>query len=435
VEEGSALTPEIVRFLATGEGQALLHFASTLPSERLTRLSRLRRFCQPALAAAIVELLELRRRAEQRFSNSEVLFFTPEALEQATSEVLATWRTSHFPKNTLILDACCSIGSDTLALARRGPVIAVDRSLLRLTCAHANLATVAPKAPATFLCQDVGTLDLARLRRKGVSAVFCDPSRRVSTLQGTHRLCHLEALSPPLSWLKELKKYFEWGAMKLPPTADLSPLLDEHCIVEYVGEIGECSEATLWWGEAISRLCDQTDYMPPFTCATVLHKTGAASTLLPTSKPSCRQPFAAACSNPLEWLYEPAPTIIRAGLVEELACQLSGHLLDPHIAYITSARQVNTPFARCYRIVNWTPYNLKHVQAYLRQQHWYIAEIKQRGLPFDTRSLLKQLRAVTDCTARPVTLALARVGNRPLAMFLTPCDKPELETVPNAQQP
>jgi len=423
VEEQSALTPEIVRFLSTGEGQALLHFASTLPYERLTRLSHLRRYCQPALAAAIVELLELRRRAKQRFSHAEALFFTPEALEQATSETLANWRAFHFPKNTLVLDACCSVGCDTLVLARRGPVIGTDRSLLRLTCAHANLAAVAPKAPATFLCQDVSTLDLARLRRKGVYAVFCDPARRISTLQGTHRLRRLQELSPSLSWLKELKRCFEWGAIKLPPTADLSPLLDERSVVEYVGEIGECSEATLWWGEAIRRFCDQTDCIPPFTCATVLHKTGAASTLLPAPKPPNRHRLTPGCSSPLEWLYEPVPTVIRAGLVEELTCRLSGHLIDPHIAYITSSRQVNTPFARCYRIVHWMPYNLKHVQAHLRQQHWYVTEIKQRGLPFDTLSLLKQLRAATDCTAQPVTLALARVGNRPLALFLTSCDK------------
>src|SRR5689334_1647968 len=84
-------------WLATDAGCDLLAEAALLPSDRLTRLSRLRKRISVAKASAAVELLELRRRAHAKFADAASLFFTAEGLEQSTGEAIARYRASRFP--------------------------------------------------------------------------------------------------------------------------------------------------------------------------------------------------------------------------------------------------------------------------------------------------------------------------------------------------
>src|SRR5690349_14935371 len=115
-------------YLATERGQALLEEAARLPTDRLARLTRLRRHVSVEIATAVVELLELRQRGRSKFSQADSMFFTAEGLEQSTGEVIARYRAGRFSRGKSILDLCCGIGGDARMLAERGPVIAVDRN-------------------------------------------------------------------------------------------------------------------------------------------------------------------------------------------------------------------------------------------------------------------------------------------------------------------
>src|SRR5436309_7280206 len=116
------LSPELIRFLRSAKGADLLAEASNLPPDELTRISHLRKFHPPARVAAAIELLNLRVRARAKFSRADEMFFTREGLEQSSSEAVAKWGAARFPEGATILDLCCGIGGDAVALASRGDV-------------------------------------------------------------------------------------------------------------------------------------------------------------------------------------------------------------------------------------------------------------------------------------------------------------------------
>ncbi len=73
-------------------------------------------------------------------------------------------------------------------------------------------------------------------------------------------------------------------------------------------------------------------------------------------------------SEPQAYLYEPDPSVLRAGLVRTLGLQLEAAQLDPDIAYLTSDRLVETPFAKAYQVEDWLPFNLKRLRSLLRRE-------------------------------------------------------------------
>ncbi|MFN8448652.1 MAG: hypothetical protein U0521_08700 [Anaerolineae bacterium] len=84
-------------------------------------------------------------------------------------------------------------------------------------------------------------------------------------------------------------------------------------------------------------------------------------------------------SEPRGWLVEPDPAIIRAGLVANLALEIGGAQLDPEIAYITTDAKPETPWARAWRVLDWMPFNLKKLRAYLRERGVGQVTVKKRG--------------------------------------------------------
>ncbi len=63
------------------------------------------------------------------------------------------------------------------------------------------------------------------------------------------------------------------------------------------------------------------------------------------------------------FLYEPDGAVIRAGLVTAVAAGVGGHLIDEHIAYVTSDQSFRTPFARGYQVIEEVPYREKPLKA------------------------------------------------------------------------
>ena len=86
--------------LLSPEGQALLARAAALPGLReetfLRHLTALRRETTPALAAAVLETVVLRRRAAAKFERASSMYFTRDALEQSSADVVARCRAPRF---------------------------------------------------------------------------------------------------------------------------------------------------------------------------------------------------------------------------------------------------------------------------------------------------------------------------------------------------
>ncbi len=460
------MTPDALAWLRSPDGARLLAEADRLPADRLTRLSRLRRLTTPERAAAGMELLELRARAKAKFVRADAMFFTGEGLEQSTGEAVARYRAAQFPPGAAVLDACCGIGGDALALAAQGPVLAVDRSPVVAACARANAETFAgaifpaartrlqdgiaraetisretPAVPARHsiytLCADVTTLDLARLRAAGIEAAFFDPSRRAGNEAGGRRRVRASSdYAPPLDWLETLRAAFDFVAVKVSPAIDDDALRPYGASVEFISERGECKVAVLWFGRDIGRGTGaeagttgaiKTARAPSLGRAGANGENYCGTVLRPGQPPETLTAFAADAPpivGPRAWLLEPDPAVIRAHLVPQVAALADAGQFDPQIAYLTTDTKLTTPFATAYRVLDWLPFHLKNVQARLRALNRSVAAIKRRGVPLDPMELRTRLTGADRSAGdtRPAVVVLTRFADKPVAIL---CEPPE----------
>lgn len=384
---------ESLRFLQSAAGINLLAELQTADPQALSDtntlklLTGLRKRYSPDNAAAALETARVRIRARDKFP-AEIanrLFSTREALEQATpwlvSELVHRQFLSGFD---LLADLGCSIGSDTLALAKNSRVIGVDRDPLRLTMARSNI-----KSPRVEFVQ----ADLSNpLPMSGVRAAFFDPARRTPD----KRVFSVRDYSPSLEIIKRWN--FDALLIKLSPGVDLAELTPYGGDIHFVSVDGELKEGLLCIGPgkiagATIIAGDAHQPEPIFASDS------------PIDAPPMREPQG--------YLYEPDPAIIRAGLLGELAQRLglSMYRLDETIAYLTADSLVRSPLARAWIIDDWMPFNLKKLRAYLRERGVGRVTIKKRGSPITPEELIARLKLPGGGHERVVVLT--RVLDQP----------------------
>jgi hypothetical protein len=383
--------------LQTPDGRrALAESMQLLPDEQtfLACFNRLSRRYPSDLARAALETALLRRRAASKFCRAERMFFCREALEQASGEQAARHRARRFASFALVADLCCGAGGDAIALAERGPVLAVDLDPLRLALCGLNLQACEVRDRATLVQADVLQVAL-----DGVAAVFIDPDRRVAG----RRQLSLAACQPPLPAVLPRLPPGLPAAAKLAPGvswAELTPLAGE---AEFVSVAGELKECVLWLGS--------------------LRTAARRATLLPTGQTLAAETAAPApgCGPVERFVYDPDPAIVRAGLVTDLAHLLGAHLLDERIAYLSCPQRVDTPFARLHVVEEALPFHLGRLRDLLRQHRVGQVQVQRRGSPVDPAELTRKLRL--SGSARR-TLLLTQVQGRPWVVVAYPagCD-------------
>ncbi|NBO92449.1 MAG: class I SAM-dependent methyltransferase [Planctomycetia bacterium] len=348
--------------LLTSNGQTILAEAMALAPDETTFLAcftKLEKRASRELARTAVETAMLRRRATVKFSQALSMYFTREALEQATSEPVARHRARRF--HGRVLEIGCGIGGDTLALAGVASVTAVDLDGLRLDMARTNVAAYG--TTAEFVEGDALTLAPA------CDAVFVDPDRRV----GGRRQLSVEACEPTLS---AVRQHFAGRplAAKLAPGVPIHELRTYDGELEFVSLDGELKECVLWIGSwATARV---------------------RATVLPTG-----ETLAGDCSTeppPPDavgaWLIDPDPAVIRAGLVGDLAARLHAWPLDASVAYLTADAWEPTPFARAWPVRDAMPLHLNTLRDHLRTAGVGRVNVLRRGVPLDPDDLIRRLK-------------------------------------------
>ena len=76
----------------------------------------------------------------------------------------------------------------------------------------------------------------------------------------------------------------------------------------------------------------------------------------------------------------------------DLALELGGAQLDPEIAYITTDAKPETVWARSWQIIDWLPFNLKKLRAYLREHRVGQVTVKKRGTAVTPETLIAKLK-------------------------------------------
>ncbi|MBN1665886.1 MAG: hypothetical protein JW862_02320 [Anaerolineales bacterium] len=363
------------RDLLTPFGQEVLQAAQAMqPREAdfLTCFQQLDRQYPRELARSALEIAIYRQQAAKKFPLAERMYFTRPALEQASSYQVSAYRAERYRGYAQIADLGCSIGADTFNLATVAPTIGIDRDRLRLAMARANLEAL--EQEADFVQMDLQA-SFPGLAHPSV-ALFFDPARRVDE----QRKFSVHDYEPPLSVIRAWLGYFPALAVKISPAVKMDELLGYNAEVEFISLHGELKEAVLWFGPLKSTERRATVLPGPHSMVDIASR--VESSMVPTLH----------LSVPLAYLYEPDPAVIRAGLVQTLRVQLGASQLDPTIAYLTGSSRKETPFARCWQVEDWFPFQLKRLRSYLRGRDIGQLTVKKRGSPIQPEELIQSLR-------------------------------------------
>ncbi len=385
--------------LQAPEGRRVLAEVRELAPTAATAIaaaSRLRQRFPPDLVAAALTLHELRVRASGKFARSDELWLTRAGLEQATSEAIAGWRARRFRDIGKVADLCCGIGGDLIALAERstdGMVLAVDRDPLHLAMARANATICGVRHRIDFHEADVRDVELS-----DCDGVFIDPARRTDGDRFT-----TGRSEPPLEWCVTLRERVTHVGIKAAPGIphDLVPPGWE---LETIALGTDLKESVLW----------SPDLRQSTASATVIRADGVHHLRpVPGDAVLTRTPEAG------EVLLDPNPAITRAGLVEDLARLAGAAKIDDQLAFLVSAANAFTPFARSLPILASMPWHEKRVRGRLRELDAGPVDVRRRGLAGDVDAIAKRLRGKGS---RPLTLAMTRVRDQPWAVI---CEDPE----------
>jgi SAM-dependent methyltransferase len=413
---------ETFNWLLSDAGQALLAEAiagDLSEAAQLREITRLRRSATPERAAAAYEIAVLRRRAAAKFANAAAMYFTREALEQASGELIAAHRARRYQGYYDVADLACGIGGDTLGLAHVAHVVAVDRDPLRLAMAAANARANRLAERITFVAAD-----LEQMPPPGAEAIFFDPARR----SAGRRVFALADYQPPVSIIRRWEARTPAIGVKVAPGVsdeDLATLDAPGLEIEFISVDGELKEAALWLGPLATpgRRATMLRSVEALGRSHVQTYNGAPNFSILNSQFSI-QPTPP-LSTPSRYLYEPDPAIIRARLVATLAEQIDAAQLDRQIAYLTAGHAAATPFARCWPVIEWLPFSLKRLRARLRALDAGAITVKKRGSPLDTDALARQL---AGSGSRPLVVVLTRVAEQPAVLI---CDEPLKNLVQN----
>jgi hypothetical protein len=208
----------------------------------------------------------------------------------------------------------------------------------------------------------------------------------------------VEDYLPPLRVVKDWLPRFPALGVKISPGVNLAELRSYDAEVEFISLRGELKEAVLWFGPLKT-----ASYR-----ATVLP---GAHTLV--SDREAEQVI----DEPRAYLYEPDPTVLRAGLVRTLGAQLEAAQLDPDIAYLTGDSRIETPFARSWAVETWFPFGLKHLRTYLRERSVGQVVVKKRGSPLQPEVLIRDLRLKGD---QERVIFLTHLRGRPIVLICLP---------------
>lgn len=380
------LTAQQARRLLSAQGRAAVGVAEGLdlaPEARVRAAEAVRAAFGSELGPLALEQALLRHRARIKHPRGSELWWTAPALEQASSYAVATSRARRF--RGPVLDLCCSVGGDLLALPDGSTGVDLDEA--RLLLARANAEVLGRRVHLV-------RADVTAFALPPGAEVFVDPARRA----GSRRVFDPRAYAPPLDTVLSWRGRVRSLGVKAAPGIDYDRLPAD-VEVELVSLRGEVKEAVLWAGAARSG-----------------H--GRTATLLPAGDVLVDRPVATPeVRPPGPWLLEPDGAVVRAHLVAQVVAQVGGWLVDETIAYVCAETRVPTPYGKWFEVLEMLPFGLKPLRERLRAHDAGMLVVKKRGTAVEPELLRRQLKLRGTQT---VTVVLTRAAGRQVAMIVQP---------------
>lgn len=379
------------RWLVSGSADSLLADLAAHDESAVQRTTRLRRQLPAARAHLVLEQLDLRRRAKQKFASADKMFFTRLALEQATDQWVAGHKAQRFASAGTIVDLCCGIGGDLLDLAQGKTVLGVDRNPIMATIAAANLERLAPASSAGLVvAADAVSTDL-----RAAAAWHIDPDRRPYGRRTTRAVLH----SPAPDAIDEFRAQCPAAAVKLAPAAELPRHWQSEAELEWIGRDRQCRQLVAWFGPLAN--------VPGRRTATVIAAAGARTIV---ERPGATLPMAERVGR---FVFEPDAAVLAAALTASLAAEHGLAEFTAGVGYLTADVAVSDPALACFEVLEMLPLRAKLIAGWLRERNIGQVEIKKRGVSLEPEQWRRQLRLAGSGEA---TLLIAPVSGKPTAI-------------------
>jgi len=314
----------------------------------------------------LLSQIKIQKKNLSKNPDSLNLIYTEKGAQQASSKRLALYHAGKLDNYSRIADLCCGNGIDLLHLAAgKKQVFAVDLDENTLKTAKYNSSEF---SNIEFI------LGKAEDFNEAVDAIFIDPDRRTDSI----RTVRVDNMSPALSDILQLRSITSNIAIKLSPATDYSSikLVDTHTF-EFISEDGVLKEILL------ILLC-----FGDLATQNVTRK----AILLPDGIHLSNSDSSIPVVGIQEFIFEPDPAVIRAGLVQELGSEIGYSLIDNHLALLTGKQAVFNNFGSTYKTITSFPYDLKMLHKYCRQQQIGELVIKTRGFPITVEKFRHNLK-------------------------------------------
>lgn len=372
------MTPEQARALVATERPDLAAAAAHLRDNDPLRTRTWLDARHPReLSLAILDCVATQAHFASKFENAERWLLSREPAEQATPSRIALWRAcylkSRFPTAEEIVELGTGLGGDSVYLARQFSLHGFEGDAARAELARANLAQLSPQARVAKL--------ETRLVEPGCLSgqlLFADPARRA----GSSRSFDPERWSPPLSSLLS-HTGFSGMVLKTAPGLDLSSLPPD-LEVHFLCLGGDLKEAMLVRGATSVDGAPRHAWLWPPSEDTPMHRCGH-----PTPSPvPVREPRIG------DFLLDPDASLIRSGLLANLAAELEAGSVHPKIAYLCGPKASADAWAASFRIQESMPLSWKALERALLDTDWSELEYLSRGVPFSQDEVMRRTLSV-----------------------------------------
>ncbi len=338
---------------------ALVQAAAAIDPTSAADLERLRRDWPPDVAWCAVELAIARRKAAGKLDEPEALIADVPGVEQATSSDVAAHKAQRFAGCQRVIDLCCGIGGDTIALSRVCEAVAVDRDPVRAWMARHNA-----RGRCRAVVADVTTLCLRDV------PFHIDPDRRPGGL----RSFRIEDAVPGPTFLRHLvlrQRPGVGGAFKLPPGVPFDDL-PETGEIEIISRRGRLVQAVLWCGSLVR------------------HERSA--TRFPGGETIVGTPNDPPLDEPGRYVFTVDPAAERAELLHVLCDRHSIAAVHPALGLLTADHAIDDAWLTPFELIERLPYRTKKLREWLRAHDAGIVEVKTRGGVVNPDTVQRELR-------------------------------------------
>ncbi|EMI55965.1 class I SAM-dependent methyltransferase [Rhodopirellula sallentina] len=380
-----------------------------------------------AQRAVLVDIASLQVKAKRTFGETsgdgEAWWVTRGGLQQSTHHRVARLKASWMGDRPVV-DLCCGLGSDTIALARRGATTGVDIDIDVLSFTQANLDVA--NVTARLKQVDVETASIDELIGDA-ERLHIDPDRRADGQRHTNA----DDLVPSWDRVEALMRATRGGLIKLAPATKLSDEQSASIHRTWIGTGGSVREQTVIFGDVLQNDWVANNGMRAGGKSAITIRNGIAHVYASTKKSEALSPGATMLPADThsekkgtgkrsdiigQWIIDPDAAIRAAGLTESFARSIGARVVGAASGFLTcdsiDALQPWASLAMAARVVEVVGCDDRKLRRCFRARKAFPDLVKVRGHDLDPAHLSRKMQS---CGDQPLGLWIGRSGKRTYA--------------------